>query len=106
MTAADLRGADADQTIVVPTDAVDAIDQLERRGLAAALDDLKCVIHRWSNPGWLAVGDAPGWEETRRDREPIVSYLAIPSGYLVQAPTRKWKAAGFRRAWRTGLRFR
>ena len=53
MTTADLRGADPDQAVVVATDAVDSIHQLQRGRLASAADDLENVIHLVAIPaGW------------------------------------------------------
>ncbi len=46
MAPADLRRLDADQAVVVATDAGDAIGQLERRRGTSAADDLEYVIHR------------------------------------------------------------
>ena len=53
VTTADLRGADPDQAIVVATDTVDSIHQLERGRLASSADDLEYVIHLVAIPaGW------------------------------------------------------
>ena len=54
VTATDLRGADSDQAIIVPPDAVDSIHQLKRVCLATSADNLKYVVHMEAIPaGWL-----------------------------------------------------
>ena len=55
VASAHLGGADPDQAIVVTADAVDAVDQLERVGFAAAPDDLENIVHDLGNPGWVLV---------------------------------------------------
>ena len=56
VTATDLRGADSDQAIIVPPDAVDSIHQLKRVRLATSADNLKYVVHLETIPaGWWLV---------------------------------------------------